>query len=148
MLRTACTLQAPLAAAVLNKVQPSASQLRTQGTGKTVVSTLRTDAQKQAARLGRDQEAATAAARGRRKNSASGKRKQATAQQQPKQTRRLRQKTVITDDTGSDEADAELLDDMEGSEDISDGADDEAGPSTRVSQRARKASGWQAQYAQ
>jgi hypothetical protein len=137
-----CALQAPLAQAVLDKVQPSSHELRTQGTGKAVMSALRNDAQKQAARSGQDQEAAAAAAaKGKRngRSSTAAKKQQTAPTQQRKQTSRLRQRTVIPDDASSDEADAELLDDT-------DGSGDEADVSNRAGKRARKAPVWQAEF--
>lgn len=72
-------VQPPLANAVLDRVEPTTQAMRTQLGGKAVVNTLRSDAQRQAARGGRDQEAKAAAAGGRRKGGGK-KRKQAAAQ--------------------------------------------------------------------
>ena len=61
-------LQGVLAKAVLNNAQPTDQEVRTQGTNKTVVGPLQTDAQRQAARSGRDKETAAAAAGGKRRS--------------------------------------------------------------------------------
>jgi hypothetical protein len=141
------TLQATLAQAVMEKAQPSAEQLRTQGTGKTVVGSLRTDAQRQSARGGRDQEAAAAAAGGKgqggrkaAKGKGGGKGRAAAQQRQ-----RLRRKVDVEDQ--SDETDDEMVDDM-GSEDSAEGGDRKraapVGAAAGAGKRQRQGNKWHA----
>lgn len=140
---SAVALQATLARAVILKTQPSAHQLRTQGTGKAVVGSLRTDAQRQSARGGRDQEAAAAAggkargARGRKPASGKSGGRETAAAHKPRQ--RLRRRAVLEDESA--ETDMELEDDM-GSEDSAEVAP--GGAAAGAGKRQRTANKWHA----
>jgi hypothetical protein len=147
---SAVALQATLARAVIQKTQPSADQLRTQGTGKAVVGSLRTDAQRQAARGGRDQEAAAAAAGGKARGArgrkpASGKSGGRETAAAPKPRQRLRRRAVLEDESA--ETDMELEDDM-GSEDSAEGGGSKGaapgGPAAGAGKRQRTANKWHA----
>lgn len=110
--------QVTLAKAVKNKVEPSDRDLRTQGTNKVVVNPLRSDAQRQAARGGRDQEAAAAAAGGKGRGGRSkggggaGSTGRKNKKAQPAAYKR-RRKIVIEDTDSEEEAEQDV--DSEGS---------------------------------
>ena len=118
-------LQGVLAKAVLNNAQPTDQEVRTQGTNKTVVGPLQTDAQRQAARSGRDKETAAAAAAGGKRRSGKqtggvgskgGHGRGNTAKQKGGSNKRLRRCVAQVSSDSDEDSDAVCLEDDLGSE--------------------------------